>query len=432
MTRRAWVAFAVLTISSLTAMAADDGTRLLRFPDIHGDTVVFCYGGDLWSASTDGGTATRLTAHPGQEVFPRFSPDGSWIAFTGQYDGDEQVYVIPATGGEPTRLTWYPAEGPLPPRWGYDNQVFGWTPDGTAVLFRSLRDAGGGSEGRLYTVSVDRRSARRRCPCRPRAPVISRPTARRWSTRRSSATSATGSATRAVGRRISIIFDLDDLRRSPPSPTPSAPSATPCGSATRSTSSPTATTGSTSTRPTRRPARSSSSPRTTRGISAGRPPTHRAASSTNSTASSGSSTSPPAPTPPSPSRVPDDGLWKRPRRISVAGDIGDFGLSPKGERALFVARGEVFSAPVEKGTHPQPDPLLRRQRPGGGVVARRRSDRLHLRRRRRGRDLASSTRTAPSPRGSSPTATRPGSSISPGRPTATASPSPTISAGSRW
>ena len=75
MTRRVWVTFALLTIISLTAMAADDGTRLLRFPDIHGDTVVFCYGGDLWTASTAGGSATRLTAHPGQEVFPRFSPD---------------------------------------------------------------------------------------------------------------------------------------------------------------------------------------------------------------------------------------------------------------------------------------------------------------------------------------------------------------------
>ena len=154
MMRRAWVAFVVLTVFSIAAWAADGGTRLLRFPDIHGDTVVFAYGGDLWSASTDGGTATRLTAHPGQEVFPRFSPDGKWIAFTGQYDGDEQVYVIPATGGEPRQLTWYPAQGPLPPRWGYDNLVFGWTPDGGAVLFRSLRDAGGASDGKLYTVPV--------------------------------------------------------------------------------------------------------------------------------------------------------------------------------------------------------------------------------------------------------------------------------------
>jgi tricorn protease len=120
------------------SVQADEGTRLLRFPDIHGDQVVFSYGGDLWLASTDGGTARRLTAHPGQELFARFSPDGEWVAFTGQYDGDEQVYVVPTAGGEPTRLTWYPAVGPLPPRWGYDHQVYGWTPDGEQVLFRRL------------------------------------------------------------------------------------------------------------------------------------------------------------------------------------------------------------------------------------------------------------------------------------------------------
>jgi len=77
---------------------------------------------------------------PGVEVFGKFSPDGRWIAFTGQYDGDEQVYVIPAEGGEPRQLTFYPAHGPLTPRWGYDNQVYGWTPDGTRILFRSTRD----------------------------------------------------------------------------------------------------------------------------------------------------------------------------------------------------------------------------------------------------------------------------------------------------
>ena len=131
-------------------------TKLLRFPDIYADTVVFCYGGDLWKAPAAGGIAVRLTAHPGQELFPKFSPDGKWIAFTGQYDGDEQVYVMPAEGGIPKRLTYYPAHGPLAPRWGYDNQVYGWTPDGGEVLFRSLRDANGVSvKTALYTVSVE-------------------------------------------------------------------------------------------------------------------------------------------------------------------------------------------------------------------------------------------------------------------------------------
>ncbi len=127
-------------------------TRLPRFPDIHGDRVVFVYAGDLWTAPAVGGDAVRLTSHPGLEIFPRFSPDGRWIAFTGQYDGDEQVYVIPAGGGVPKQLTWYPARGPLPPRWGYDNQVYGWTPDGEAVLFRSLMDGWDLTDSRLYTV----------------------------------------------------------------------------------------------------------------------------------------------------------------------------------------------------------------------------------------------------------------------------------------
>ncbi|OFV83077.1 MAG: peptidase S41 [Acidobacteria bacterium RBG_13_68_16] len=144
---------ATLAVATAPAVAQ---TKLLRFPDISGERVAFCYAGDLWVAPAKGGSATRLTAHSGLELFPKFSPDGRWIAFTGQYDGDEQVYVVPATGGVPKQLTYYPAHGPLPPRGGYDNQVYGWTPDGARVLFRSLRDANGGSvETALYTVTAD-------------------------------------------------------------------------------------------------------------------------------------------------------------------------------------------------------------------------------------------------------------------------------------
>src|SRR5512142_118474 len=85
----------------LAAGPADAQTKLLRYPDIAGDRVAFCYAGDLWSAPATGGAATRLTAHPGLELFPKFSPDGKWIAFSGQYEGDEQVYLIPAEGGQP-------------------------------------------------------------------------------------------------------------------------------------------------------------------------------------------------------------------------------------------------------------------------------------------------------------------------------------------
>jgi len=148
------LALGTLVLGTLASAPATAQTKLLRFPDVRGEQVVFCYAGDLWLASSEGGTAARLTAHPGLELFPKFSPDGQWIAFTGQYDGDEQVYVIPAQGGAPRQLTFYPARGPLPPRWGYDNQVYGWTRDSSRVLFRSLRESWDLTDTRLYLVSI--------------------------------------------------------------------------------------------------------------------------------------------------------------------------------------------------------------------------------------------------------------------------------------
>lgn len=144
-----------LVFLPLLASLAFAQTKLLRFPDIHADRLVFVYAGDLWTASDQGGMAVRLTAHSGLELFPKFSPDGRWIAFTGQYDGDEQVYVMPSEGGVPKQLTFYPARGPLAPRWGYEHQVYGWTPDSSAVLFRSTRSYWGAKDGRLYTVPIE-------------------------------------------------------------------------------------------------------------------------------------------------------------------------------------------------------------------------------------------------------------------------------------
>jgi tricorn protease len=144
--------FATFVLLNTSPAAAE--TKLLRFPDVHGKRVVFTYAGDLWTASDKGGNARRLTAHPGVELFAKFSPDGKWIAFTGQYDGDEQVYVVSAVGGVPRQLTYYPARGPLPDRWGYDNQVYGWAPDGQSILFRSLRYGWNIGHNRLYTVST--------------------------------------------------------------------------------------------------------------------------------------------------------------------------------------------------------------------------------------------------------------------------------------
>jgi tricorn protease len=145
-------AAAILLFLSFASPAA--ATKLLRFPNVWHDRIVFSYAGDLWTVGTRGGTAARLTANPGLELFGKFSPDGRFIAFTGQYGGDEQVYVIPSDGGAPKQLTFYPAAGPLADRWGYDNQVYGWTPDGTAVLFRSARDGFMLTDSKLYTVPM--------------------------------------------------------------------------------------------------------------------------------------------------------------------------------------------------------------------------------------------------------------------------------------
>ncbi len=137
-----------------TAQEMQEG-RLLRFPDIYKDKIAFMYGGDLWLASSSGGTARRITSHPGRELFPKFSPDGKWLAFTGQYDGNFNVYVMPSEGGQPKQLTFYQGEAQaLTDRMGIHNQVIGWTPDGKSIVFLSRRDASNGWTKRPYTVSV--------------------------------------------------------------------------------------------------------------------------------------------------------------------------------------------------------------------------------------------------------------------------------------
>jgi tricorn protease len=125
--------------------------RLLRFPDIHGDFVVFVYAGDVWRAPVQGGPALRLTSHPGLELFPKISPDGEWIAFSAQYSGSRQVYVMPSHGGEPRQLTFYNDVGPMPPRGGWDDWVLGWTADGK-ILVRMNRVPWSERIGRYYLV----------------------------------------------------------------------------------------------------------------------------------------------------------------------------------------------------------------------------------------------------------------------------------------
>lgn len=136
-------------------LLAASPTKLLRFPDVHADRVVFVYAGDLYSAPLAGGTAFRLTSHPGQELYPRFSPDGSRIAFSAEYNGTRQVFTIPAGGGEPRQLTWYNDVGVMPPRGGTDNRVLDWSPDGRCILVRMNRTPFDERGGRPYCVPAD-------------------------------------------------------------------------------------------------------------------------------------------------------------------------------------------------------------------------------------------------------------------------------------
>jgi tricorn protease len=147
-----WLSICIMLISGI--LSAEEA-RLLRFPDVHKDKIAFVYAGDLYIAPRDGGRATQITRHEGLELFPRFSPDGTAIAFTGQYDGDQSVYIMPVGGGDPQRLTYHPAIQRTSERMGPDNIVMGWHPDGTSVLFRSRKEAPDSWFGRAYLVSVD-------------------------------------------------------------------------------------------------------------------------------------------------------------------------------------------------------------------------------------------------------------------------------------
>ncbi len=124
------------------AAAQDDQTLLLRMPAVSGDTLVFVYAGDLWRAGLDGSDPTRLTAHPADERFPHISPDGRLVAFTADYEDNQDVYILPIDGGQPQRLTWHP---------GLD-QVTGWTADGR-VLFASRRETNHGRSAQLWSIA---------------------------------------------------------------------------------------------------------------------------------------------------------------------------------------------------------------------------------------------------------------------------------------
>jgi tricorn protease len=144
-----------LTAVPVAAAESDTGAaRLLRFPTIHGNQLVFTWGGDLYTVAASGGVARKLTNHDGYEMFARFSPDGKWLAFTAQYDGNTEVYLMPAEGGVPRRLTYTATLGrdDVSDRMGPNNIVLGWTPDGEHVLFRSRMHSFNDFIGQLYRV----------------------------------------------------------------------------------------------------------------------------------------------------------------------------------------------------------------------------------------------------------------------------------------
>lgn len=147
------LAAATLLLTSLAQAASP--SKILRYPDIHGDRIAFVHAGDIYVVPASGGTAQHLTWHEGTELYPKFSPDGQWIAFSAEYNGTRQVYVIPSTGGEARQLTWYNDVGPLPPRGGTDYRVLDWTRDGRHIVVRANRNPTSNRDGRPYLVPVD-------------------------------------------------------------------------------------------------------------------------------------------------------------------------------------------------------------------------------------------------------------------------------------
>ncbi len=149
--------FLLLIALFLSLSVKGKETRLLRFPAIYHDQIVFSYAGDLYTVNADGGMARKLTTHNGYEIFPKFSPDGKHIAFTGQYDGNTEVFIIPAKGGVPKRLTYTATLGrdDIGDRMGPNNIVMAWTPDGKYIICRSRKQSFNPFIGQLFKVPID-------------------------------------------------------------------------------------------------------------------------------------------------------------------------------------------------------------------------------------------------------------------------------------
>jgi len=133
---------AILLLAGCGALEAREA-RLVRYPSYHQGRVAFTYLADIWTADESGANPHRLTAHPARDVYPRFSPDGKWVAFSSDRNGNLDVYVVASTGGQPRQLTFHSA----------DDNVLGWTPDSKSVLFSSMR--GDDFLSKLYTVQAE-------------------------------------------------------------------------------------------------------------------------------------------------------------------------------------------------------------------------------------------------------------------------------------
>jgi len=145
MTRPKILLLAAALALLLLPMAQGDECRLLRYPDVHENTIVFVYGGDIWTVSAEGGMASRLTTYPGSESQPKFSPDGKTIAFGASYDGNGDIYSMPIEGGAPERLTYHP-DG---------DAIVDWMPDGKSILFNSGRESNSYRYRRLFSIPAD-------------------------------------------------------------------------------------------------------------------------------------------------------------------------------------------------------------------------------------------------------------------------------------
>ena len=135
----------VAAIASASPAYAQIDARMLRYPAVSKSQIAFVYAGDVWLVGKEGGSAVRLTSSPGEESFPRFSPDGTKVAYSASYDGNVDVFVIPSAGGEPARLAHHPMS----------DRVIGWTPDGRRVLFASGRESGRQRYSQFYEVGLD-------------------------------------------------------------------------------------------------------------------------------------------------------------------------------------------------------------------------------------------------------------------------------------